>query len=169
MSDPYPSPETVAEQLACNRSACVEPASCWTKGGCTLRYRVDPGGRRRIRSSAAMRRALLRDRDCRVPDCGSEATDPHHIVYRSMGGDDTDDNLVGICRLHHDILHFSAADDYWETRYAIGETFTANEIRYALDRLGADEGADFLRRAYGVQQERIDALPLQVARLIEEE
>lgn len=157
-TDPFPSPETVADQLACSRSACESPGDCWTRGGCLLRYRSDPKGRPRIRDSKAMRRKVSRDRECRVPDCGEPATDPHHIVYRSLGGDDVEENICGICRMHHDILHFSAGDDYWETRHGLGAAFHDNEVEYAISRLGVEEGSSFLRRAYGVPQERLDAL-----------
>lgn len=105
-----------------------------------------------------MRRKVLQDRECRVADCGAVATDPHHIVYRSIGGDDVEDNIVGLCNHHHEILHFSASEDYWETRFAIGESLQDREILYAIDRLGIDEGVSFMRRAYGVPQERLDSL-----------
>lgn len=146
MNDPYPSPETVADQLKCNKAACIEPASCWTKGGCILRYRVDPKGRSRIRNSGAMRRKVLRDRECRF--CGNPAEDPHHILYRSLSGDDTENNIVGLCRACHDILHFAAGPEYEQVRRGIGESLTREEIRYVLGRLGEIEGRSFLERAY---------------------
>jgi len=31
--------------------------------------------------------------------------DPHHILRRSQGGQDTPDNLVTLCRAHHDWVH----------------------------------------------------------------
>ncbi len=31
--------------------------------------------------------------------------DPHHIVYRSKGGRDEEDNLITLCRKHHDMVH----------------------------------------------------------------
>lgn len=32
-------------------------------------------------------------------------TDPHHVTFRSQGGDDVADNLLWLCRLCHDDLH----------------------------------------------------------------
>lgn len=29
--------------------------------------------------------------------------DPHHIVPRSMGGDDVSENIITLCRKHHDM------------------------------------------------------------------
>ena len=38
--------------------------------------------------------------------CGKVATDIHHIVYRSAGGKDSVNNLIGLCRDCHDCSHF---------------------------------------------------------------
>lgn len=45
-----------------------------------------------------------RDNNCCVI-CGMEGTDIHHIVFRSQGGEDTEDNLVVLCRRHHTMAH----------------------------------------------------------------
>jgi hypothetical protein len=43
---------------------------------------------------------------CAVPGCTSEATDPHEPLARARGGSTTDpDNIVGLCRRHHDEIH----------------------------------------------------------------
>jgi hypothetical protein len=43
---------------------------------------------------------------CAVPGCTSEATDPHEPLTRARGGSTTDpDNIVGLCRRHHDDIH----------------------------------------------------------------
>ncbi len=44
---------------------------------------------------------------CEWPLCSNEAVDVHHIEPRGMGGDptgskDTPENLMGLCRHHHD-------------------------------------------------------------------
>ena len=39
---------------------------------------------------------------CEVPWCKEAAQDPHHVIKRSQGGPDTLDNLVALCRRHHD-------------------------------------------------------------------
>lgn len=37
--------------------------------------------------------------------CGGTAVDVHHIVYRSHGGTDEIENLIGLCRACHDRCH----------------------------------------------------------------
>lgn len=36
--------------------------------------------------------------------CRSEMHDPHHVVKRSRKRDDRLSNLIGLCRLHHELL-----------------------------------------------------------------
>ena len=48
----------------------------------------------------------VNDRDdglCRV--CGKQASDIHHILFRSHGGKDEPSNLVCLCREHHEMAH----------------------------------------------------------------
>jgi len=48
------------------------------------------------------KRVLARDRGfCQVPGCSRAATHAHHIEYRSAGGGDEQENLVGLCAAHH--------------------------------------------------------------------
>ena len=64
-------------------------------------------GRRRRRPNTALRRAA-RERDkcrCRFPGCESRRVDLHHIQYWSNGGRTTLDNLVSLCRYHHQVIH----------------------------------------------------------------
>ena len=43
---------------------------------------------------------------CAFPGCSMRKTlDAHHIVFRSRGGSDELDNLVSLCRIHHDLIH----------------------------------------------------------------
>lgn len=159
----FPDAPTVAEQLYCSRAACITPEECWTRGRCGRIFRddvqPDPGRHTRIRDSRAIRDKVREDRECRIFDCGDTATDPHHVLYRSLGGDDHPDAVVGVCRLHHDILHYSAKEDYWEVREALGAALTQAEIAYVLRRLGVVEGVSFLERAYRVSP---DDLRIQV-------
>lgn len=37
--------------------------------------------------------------------CGMEAVDLHHIKFKSRGGKNTIDNLIALCRGHHDRAH----------------------------------------------------------------
>jgi len=41
--------------------------------------------------------------DCIV--CHSLAPDPHHIKSVGAGGDDTPDNILPLCRIHHSEAH----------------------------------------------------------------
>jgi len=64
-------------------------------------------GRRRRRPNVALRRAA-RDRDkcrCRFPGCESRRIDLHHIQYWSNGGRTSLNNLIGLCRYHHMLVH----------------------------------------------------------------
>ena len=42
---------------------------------------------------------------CEVTLCCDIAVDVHHILFKSQGGKDEIDNLIGLCREHHDIAH----------------------------------------------------------------
>lgn len=37
--------------------------------------------------------------------CGSRSTDVHHVKYKSRGGKDVIENLMGVCRTCHDKAH----------------------------------------------------------------
>ena len=37
--------------------------------------------------------------------CASSCNDIHHIDYRSLGGSDDVENLMALCRYHHDMAH----------------------------------------------------------------
>jgi hypothetical protein len=46
----------------------------------------------------------VRERDghrCQVPGCSRRATHAHHVSFRSHGGSDDPENLVGVCAFHH--------------------------------------------------------------------
>ncbi|WP_041454070.1 HNH endonuclease signature motif containing protein [Anaeromyxobacter sp. K] len=46
----------------------------------------------------------IRERDsgwCQVPGCSRHAAHAHHIDFRSHGGSDAPENLVGLCAFHH--------------------------------------------------------------------
>jgi 5-methylcytosine-specific restriction endonuclease McrA len=46
----------------------------------------------------------IRERDgcrCKVPGCSRQATHVHHVQFRSRGGGDEPENLVGLCAFHH--------------------------------------------------------------------
>lgn len=63
-----------------------------------------------------MREAVLRRSRGRCERCGkrSERLDPHHRKQRSVGGDNRLSNVVAVCRLCHDRIHFrNNQDDGW--------------------------------------------------------
>jgi hypothetical protein len=48
------------------------------------------------------KRVLERDRGlCQVPGCSRAAVHAHHVVFRSQGGADAEENLVSLCAPHH--------------------------------------------------------------------
>ncbi len=56
---------------------------------------------------SAMRRALgARDNGCRFPGCENRRfVDAHHITHWARGGETRLDNLVLLCRRHHQLVH----------------------------------------------------------------
>lgn len=60
---------------------------------------------------------LSRDRGCRAERLVPEIRcfgpiDPHHVLRRSQGGPDTVENLISVCRAHHDWIHTHPARSY---------------------------------------------------------
>ena len=63
-------------------------------------------------------KARVRARDgkrCRLCGKRMDYPDPHHIISKSLGGPNTDANVVCLCRFHHDwvkpgLLHISPTD-----------------------------------------------------------
>ena len=59
---------------------------------------------------------LARDMGCRaagvirIPCAGR--IDPHHVKRRSQGGQDTVENLISLCRAHHDWVHAHPDESY---------------------------------------------------------
>jgi hypothetical protein len=59
---------------------------------------------KRLPKARRTRSREVRDRDgghCRVPGCSRRATHAHHLEFRSHGGGDEQENLVGLCAFHH--------------------------------------------------------------------
>ena len=38
-------------------------------------------------------------------NCGKPCNDIHHLTFRSQGGSDEIENLIGVCRACHDMAH----------------------------------------------------------------
>lgn len=102
----------------------------------------------RIKDAAAMRRKVRRDQSCRA--CGQRGSDAHHILYRSLGGDDVEDNIVCLCRRDHMVIHFDATEEASAIRAEIGKHLTAHEIGYVTAKRGDTEGREYLLRYYAV-------------------
>ncbi|NQZ09170.1 MAG: HNH endonuclease [Algicola sp.] len=64
-------------------------------------------GRRTRTVSPALKKALdIRDETCRFPGCcANKYTEFHHVIHWSNFGPTNPDNLVKLCRFHHDQLH----------------------------------------------------------------
>ena len=89
---------------------------------------------KRIRDPEAAKRKLARQPRCR--QCQDAATDGHHILLRSQGGDDVEDNIMPLCRQHH--FEYHNAD--------IGLRLTLDEQLYVLTKLGQGAGKAYMER-----------------------
>jgi 5-methylcytosine-specific restriction endonuclease McrA len=52
------------------------------------------------------KKIIKRDKTCRGSDvfgarCIKEIVDIHHVVPKKKGGEDTEENCVGLCKRHH--------------------------------------------------------------------
>ncbi len=80
---------------------------------------------RRLKGKAFQRefakiKPLIAERDnycCRL--CGRKADDIHHIVFRSQGGTNEEDNLICLCRACHEKAHGIDADAVREVLRAL--------------------------------------------------
>jgi hypothetical protein len=78
-------------------------------------------------SDIAYRHIYERDLfQCQSPVCGRRDTTPHHIRFRSAGGDDSDDNVTSLCTwCHLEGVHagrISAAPPAGAIRWTLGRT-----------------------------------------------
>jgi hypothetical protein len=87
---------------------------------------------RRIVNRLPLLSKLLAERECR--QCGKPASDPHHLLLRSQGGDDVEENIIPLCRRDHDLVHAWDAD----TRIELGGKIHDDEIAYVVGKLGFD-------------------------------
>jgi hypothetical protein len=105
-------PAVTVRRLACD--ARILPAVLGSAGQI-----LDVGRARRL-ATGPLRRALhIRDRGCAFPDCERPPrwTDAHHITAWAAGGATTLDNLVLLCRHHHQLIHHPDAG--WQIRLAV--------------------------------------------------
>ncbi|GAA4825177.1 hypothetical protein GCM10023201_09420 [Actinomycetospora corticicola] len=97
-------PET-ARRLACD--AEIIPVVLGSKGEV-----LDIGRKTRAVPAGILRAVVHRDRHCAFPGCRRRArtTQAHHITHWAHGGDTALDNLVCLCRNHHDLVHHAGWD-----------------------------------------------------------
>lgn len=105
-----------------------------------------------------LRRALIaRDGGCVFPGCGTRRfVDGHHIVHWEDGGPTDIDNLVVLCRFHHDLVH----KQKWEVRLdeqQVAAWYRPNGERFdpAPKQVSLDE-----RKAASVEIETVGSVPL---------
>lgn len=146
--------------LACVRApdiGCYDQDRCWALGFCgfsrdevrrRMQAKPDPKPVPRIRDPRASRRKVQRERSCRC-GCGRPATDGHHILPRSLGGDDVEDNIMGLYHDCHMCFEFGGQEDRREMAELLGSKIRDDEIRYLCEKRGLFQAADFLRRYYG--------------------
>lgn len=63
----------------------------------------DPKPSPRLMDSYAIGRKLASDTQCRL--CTTRASEGHHILLRSQGGDDVEDNIMPLCSVCHRAYH----------------------------------------------------------------
>jgi hypothetical protein len=100
----------------------------------------------RIRDSGARRRKLLADPVCRAT--GKRASDGHHCIFASAGGDDVEDNLIPLSHDAHMLYHSAVGEDAKAVAREIGLRLTPAEVAYVVGKLGRSAGLDYLRRRY---------------------
>jgi len=61
--------------------------------------------KKRIVDRKAVKRYWESGSKCEYPGCHKIRQDPHHIIFKSQGGDDTPENLINLCRNCHDKAH----------------------------------------------------------------
>lgn len=96
----------------------------------------------RVVDPSAVLAKLVADPGCR--GCGRRASEGHHIVYRSQGGDDDPDNTMPLCMLCHHRLHAEGHLDV---------PLSWREVCYVVGKLGAAQGRSYLERRYDWYEE----------------
>ncbi|WP_434449710.1 DUF222 domain-containing protein [Lentzea sp. E54] len=83
------------------------------------RSQVYDVGRKTRTINSGLRRVLVaRDRGCAFPGCTRPPShcEAHHVIHWANGGETNVDNLVLLCRRHHDLVHQSE----WEVQIIAG-------------------------------------------------
>lgn len=101
---------------------------------------MDPKPEKRIKDYQASSRKLMSDPRCRACE-EKPATDGHHILLRSQGGDDVPDNIMPLChQCHMD----------WHAGNLSNLTVKGQESIYVMGKLGRVAGMDYLKRRHYV-------------------
>lgn len=106
-------------------------------------YEPDPKPEGRIVDKANLgggRAKVEQENRCRIPGCRArwpfDPLDPHHLVQRSLGGDDVAANIIPLCRIHHDELKHPTRSQSVRERIRLGLSKT--EILYIRGKKGKD-------------------------------
>lgn len=89
----------------------------------------------------AIARKLEADPVCRVT--GRRASEGHHILLRSQGGDDVEDNILPLSRKPHRTYH--------DTGVLEGVTLTPEEVAYLVSKLGPEATVDYCKRKFKLE------------------
>lgn len=89
---------------------------------------------KRIRDPEAIQRKVASDPVCRM--CKKRASDGHHVVLRSQGGDDVESNVVPLCHGCHMRYHGGGG----------GFKITREEYKYVIDKMGLQPAQEYLRK-----------------------
>ena len=92
--------------------------------------------------------AKLTGKPCRVMEDFRRADVLHHIIPRSLGGDDVAENLVPMCDVCHVIIHSipNAPELHW-----LLANLSDAEYAYAVGKAGED----WAERIYGLRYSRV--------------
>lgn len=77
------------------------------------------------------------------------ATEPHHVIFKSQGGDDLVENIAPLCLTCHALLHRSVSGEAEEIAANIGSYMTDAMLLYVLCKKGVEPGKEYLERKYG--------------------
>lgn len=110
----------------------------------TTDFKTGPRHKASVEEWESLRQDKLYMRPCRV--CRQRADTLHHLVARSLGGDDCAANLVPLCG--HGTVGCHGLVEHWDERACLllGASLTDAERSYVADV----KGAYFLKRRYMV-------------------
>ena len=87
-------------------------------------------GRNSRTVSPSLKRVLdMRDQTCRFPGCcAKKHVEYHHVKHWSEGGETEPENLVKLCRFHHDMVHDDHFIIEWQEHDWVFKTMTGELI-----------------------------------------